>query len=179
LIREWREQDALELLDAFPQLATGHSTEGGQLQGATPLHWAAHRNMATLCERLIELGASVHESASSWWRTPLAWGADAGSAEAVDVLLAHGADVNQDAVMGTTALHAAGQGGSTWGRGDPAAYRRTAELLIAYGADVTRPAAGDRRQTPLDDALASGNDAVADVLRRHRGLPSAPGSEQG
>src|SRR5688500_17683185 len=167
LIRDRREDDALALLSTFPELARGHSDQAGQLHGASPLHWAGHRNAVRICERLIQLGAAVNDSAGDWWLTPLAWAADAGSAEAVELLLKHGADVNQDAVVGTTALHAVAMGGSTRGRRDPAAYRRTAELLIAHGADINRRATGDRGQTPLDDALANNNDEVAAVLREH------------
>ncbi len=167
LIRDRRIPEALNMLNASPTLATSHSDRAGQLHGASPLHWAAHHNAVELCERLIELGANVNDSAGDWWLTPLAWAADAGSAEAVDLLLRRGADVNQDAIVGTTALHAAAMGGSTRGARDPEAYRRTAEILIACGADVSRPARGDRRQTPLDDALANNNDAVAAVLRKH------------
>ena len=76
------------------------------MYGETPLHRAAHCNAVELCERLIELGADVNDSATRWWLTPLAWAADAGSADAVESLLRHGADVHQDAVVGTTALHA-------------------------------------------------------------------------
>jgi ankyrin repeat protein len=167
LTRDRQVSEALEMLNAFPTLATSHSDKAGQLHGASPLHWAAHRNAVELCERLVELGANVNDSAGDWWLTPLAWAADAGSAEAVDLLLRRGADANQDAIVGTTALHAAAMGGSTRGARDPDAYRRTAELLIAAGADVNRRARGDRQQTPLDDALANHNDAVAAVLRQH------------
>ena len=80
LIRANRDREALELLSASPGLATGHSEQKGQLYGATPLHWAAHRNAVELCERLIQAGADVNDSATEWWRTPLAWAADAGSA---------------------------------------------------------------------------------------------------
>ena len=176
LIRENRIRDALELLDSFPQLATGHSDKSGQLHGASALHWAAHRNAAALCERLIELGASVNDSASDWWLTPLAWGADAGSAEAVESLLTHGANVNQDAGLGAGALRAVARGGSTRGGGDPLAYQRTAELLIAHGADINRQATRDRGQTPLDDAIANKNEWVAAVLREHGAHASNPSS---
>jgi ankyrin repeat protein len=167
LIRANRDREALELLSASPALATGHSQQQGQLQGATPLHWAAHRNAVVLCERLLQMGADVNAAATDWWRTPLAWAADAGSAEAVELLLNGGADVNQDAVAGTTALHAVAMGGSSRGSRDPSAYRRTAEILVAHGADVHRRATGHRGQTPLDDAVANNNDAVAAVLRKH------------
>jgi hypothetical protein len=167
LIREARDDDALAMLDASPGLATDHSDQHGQLRGASPLHWAGHRNAVRLCERLIQLGADVNDSASDWWLTPLAWAADAGSADAVELLLRHGADVNQDAVVGTTALHAVAMGGSSGGSRDPDAYRRTAEILIAHGAEVNRRATGHRGQTPLDDAVANNNDHVAVVLRKH------------
>ena len=167
LIREHCNQEALEVLHASPTLATAHSDRAGQLHGASPLHWAAHRNAVELCARLIDLGADVNDSASDWWLTPLAWGADASSAEAVELLLKCGADVNQDAAVGTTALHAVAMGGSSRGGRDPEAYQRTAEILIAHGADVNRRADRDRQQTPLDDAIKNENDRVAGVLRMH------------
>jgi hypothetical protein len=167
LIRETRYDEAIAMLDTSPGLATGHCDQDGQLHGASPLHWAGHRNALHLCERLIQLGADVNDSASDWWLTPLAWAADAGSADAVELLLSHGADVNQDAVAGTSALHAVAMGGSSRGSRDPESYRRTAEILIAHGADVNRRAAGHRGQTPLDDAVANNNDHVAAVLRKH------------
>src|SRR5437762_2966084 len=110
LIRDHRHDEALALLNTAPGLATAHSDEDGQLHGASSLHWAGHRNAVQVCERLIQLGADVNDSASDWWLTPLAWAADAGSAEAVELLLKHGAEVNQDAVVGTTALHAVAMG---------------------------------------------------------------------
>jgi len=178
LIRDRRNQEALSKLDTSPALATSHSDAEGQLHGASPLHWAAHRNAVELCARLIDLGADVNDSASDWWLTPLAWGADAGSAEAVELLLKRGADVNQDAVVGTTALHAVAMGGSSRGAGNPAAYQKTAEILIAYGADVNRRADRDRQQTPLDDAIKNKNDRVAAVLREHGAQGSSPSNRR-
>jgi ankyrin repeat protein len=179
LIRASRDREALEMLDASPVLATAHAEEQGQLHGASPLHWAAHRNAIALCERLIQLGANVNDSCTHWWRTPLAWAADAGSADAVELLVKSGADVNQDAVVGTTALHAVAMGGSSRGSRDPDAYRRTAEILIAHGADVNRLATGDRGQTALDDAIANNNDHVAAVLRKHGAELSNQSAESG
>jgi len=174
LIRNRRNQEALTMLDTSPALATAHSDSEGQLHGASPLHWAAHRNAVELCARLIDLGADVNDSASDWWLTTLAWGADAGSAEAVELLLTRGADVNQNAVAGTTALHAVAMCGSSRGARNPEAYQRTAEILIAHGADVNRRADRDRQQTPLDDAIKSKNDHVATVLRKHGAQVSSP-----
>ena len=170
LIRDHRNTEALEMLNASRGLATEHSDRSGQLNGASPLHWAAHRNATEVCQRLIELGANVNDSASDWWLTPLSWGADAGSAEAVELLLKRGADINQDAIVGTTALHAAAMGGSTQGKRDPDAYKRTAEILIRNGADINRRA--NKPRTPLDEAIDNENDAVANVLRQHGALLS-------
>jgi serine/threonine-protein phosphatase 6 regulatory ankyrin repeat subunit A/serine/threonine-protein phosphatase 6 regulatory ankyrin repeat subunit B len=167
LIQQRRYEESLALLNSCPALATARSASDGQMRGETALHRAAHCNAVEVCERLIELGADVNDSATQWWRTPLAWAADAGSAAAVEVLLEHGADVNQDAVVGTTALHAVAMGGSSGGSRDPAAYQATAEILIGHGADINRRATGDRGQTPLDDAIARKNEVVAAVLRKH------------
>jgi len=164
LLRTGQNEAALALLAQAPELATAHPDDTGLLHGASPLHWAAHRNAVAVCERLIALGADVNDSDSDWWLTPLAWGADSGSAEAVEVLLKAGADVHQDAIVGTTALHAVAMGGSSQGKARPEAYRRTAELLLQFGADVNHRAQGDRQQTPLDDALRCQNEVVAEVL---------------
>ncbi len=167
LIRDGEFDKAVEMLNAHPELAKSRTGRSGQLHGASPLHWAAHRNAVELCRRLLDLGADVNDSASDWWLTPLSWGADAGSVEAVQLLLNSGADVNQDAVAGTTALHAVAMGGSTCGEGAPAAYKNTAEVLIANGADINRLSAETKRQTPLDAAIAYGNTHVEKVLRDH------------
>ena len=161
------EQTAQKLLEQQPALAIGESLREGVLRGGTPLHWAAHRNMTDLCERLIQSGADANVRRAQWWRTPLAWAADAGCAEAVELLLSNGADVNGDAFGMTTALHAAAQGGSTRGQENSYTYRRTALLLIAHGVDINRRATGDRDQTALDDAIRKGNEAVIEVLVEH------------
>ena len=167
------ELTAQGLLEQQPALAIGESLREGVLRGATPLHWAAHRNMPDLCERLIQSGADANAPRAQWWRTPLAWAADAGCAEAVELLLRDGADVNGDAFGMTTALHAAAQGGSTSGQENSGAYRRTALSLIAHGVDINRRATGDRDQTTLDDAIRKGNEAVIEVLVEHGGKTTA------
>ena len=48
LIRERRDGEVLEMLNASPGLATAHWDQQGQLNGASPLHWAAHRDASEL-----------------------------------------------------------------------------------------------------------------------------------
>ena len=167
------ELTAQKLLEQQPELVTGESLREGVLHGATPLHWAAHRNMTNLCQQLLQSGADLNARRAQWWRTPLAWAADAGCAEAVELLLRNGANVNGDAFGMTTALHAAAQGGSTSGQENPETYRRTALLLIRHGIDINRRATGDRDQTALDDAIRKGNEAVIEVLVEHGGKTTA------
>lgn len=167
------EPTAQKLIEQQPALAIGESLREGVLRGATPLHWAAHRNMTDLCERLVQSGADTNARRAQWWRTPLAWAADAGCAEAVELLLRNRADVNGDAFGMTTALHAAAQGGSTSGQENSDAYRRTALLLIAHGVDINRRASGDRDQTALDDAIRKANEVVIEVLVEHGGKTTA------
>ena len=57
---------AQKLLEQQPTLATSESLRDGVLRGATPLHWAAHRNMTNLCERLIESGADTNACSAQW-----------------------------------------------------------------------------------------------------------------
>ena len=73
----------------------------------------------------------------------------------------------------TTALHAAAQGGSTSGKENSEAYRRTALLLITHEVDINRRATGDHDQTALDDAIRKGNEAVIAVLVEHGGKTTA------
>ncbi len=167
------ERTAQELIEQHPALAIGESLRESVLRGATPLHWAAHRNMTNLCEKLIASGSDTNAGNAQWWRTPLAWAADAGCAETVELLLRHGADVNGDAFGMTTALHAVAQGGSTSGQENADAYRRTALLLITHSVDINRQATGDRDQTALDDAIRKGNEAVIEVLVEHGGKTTA------
>ncbi|MDA1251288.1 MAG: hypothetical protein O2820_18930 [Planctomycetota bacterium] len=56
---------------------------------------------------------------------------------------------------------------ATQGKENSQNYQKTAEILIVHGADMNRVTEGGRQLTPLDDALAAGNEAVAEVLRKH------------
>lgn len=164
-IRANNQIEALDLLESNPNFAIGHADSKDDFHYATALHWAAHRNLVVLVDRLIDLGADVNDSSSDWWLTPLAWGADAASAESVDRLIAHGACVNQDVILGMNSLHVVAMGGSSKGKANPVAYVRTAELLIANGVTINHAAANGR--TPLDEAIDAENHAIVELLRRN------------
>ncbi len=167
LRHEYNEKKAIDILRKEPSLATQmwDSEDDVLIKGSTPLHYAAHYDYMVLVKLLVEHGADVNADTAHWWRTPLAWAADAARVEAVRFLLDNSAEVNANVGGGHTALHAACQGGSTQGQGDPEGYRKTAELLIEYGAKID--AASTDGVTPLADAVKSGNKAVEEVLRQH------------
>src|SRR5262245_11570902 len=79
----------------------------------------------------------------------------------------------------TTRMVLAAMGGSSRRSRYREGYRRTAEILIAHGADVNRRTTGHRGQTPLDDAVANNNDHVAAVLRKHGAQLSKKSAESG
>jgi len=167
LRHERDEQKAIGLLRQYPSL-TNQEWDGEDdvlIKGSTPLHYAAHYDYMALVKLLIQSGADVNSDTAHWWRTPLAWAADAARVEAVEFLLTHGAEVNADIGGGKTALHAVAWGGSTQGQENSELYRKTAELLIQYGAQVD--VVSKDGTTPLDTAIESGNKAVEDVLRQH------------
>lgn len=167
LRRERNEKKAIGILLKDPSLATQtwNGADDILIKGSTPLHYAAHYDYVDLVKLLVEHGADINANKAHWWTTPLAWAADAARVEAVKFLLDNGAEVNADVGGGHIALHAACQGGSTQGQENAEGYRKTAELLIEYGAKID--AASNDGDTPMADAVRSGNKAVEEVLRQH------------
>lgn len=167
LRHERNEKKAISILNKEPALATQvwNGEDDVLIKGSTPLHYAAHYDYMDLVKLLVEHGADIEADTAHWWKTPLAWAADAARAEAVKFLLDKGAKVNTNIGGGFTALHAAAQGGSTQGQENSEGYRKTAELLIKYGANID--AASTDGDTPLADAVRSGNKAIEGILRQH------------
>ena len=132
-------------------IAAGTDVNVPQGDGATALHWAAHRNDPETAVLLIGAGADV-DAANALGSTPLWLAATNGSAPIIARLLEAGANPNVTLRLGETPLMAAARGGSL----------PVVELLLAHGADPNA-AEHERGQTALMWAAAQGH---ADVVRR-------------
>ena len=116
-----------------------------------------------VAKALIDAGADVN---AGWlWRTHLGEFVTMGKLEGAELLVRHGANVNQKTERGQTNLQAMIFPPSWLERyGDPIAG---IEFLLSHGADIN--ALSDDGKTALDIAIEKENDAVAALLREHRG----------
>lgn len=140
--------------------------------GATALHGACYWGSVAAARVLLERGADVN----AFTRDSFLRIAPIGCAVAtpnvpnpsddesvvvalVELLLAHGANVNAQRRDGMTALHAAAYRG----------HLKVIETLLKAGADARIRAHADSGahsgETPLDTAVAQGQDAAAAALR--------------
>ena len=141
-----------DLETARTLVAEGADVNAPQGDGATALHWAAHRNDLDAATWLIEAGADVN-AANALGATPLWLAAINGSAPMVERLLESGADPNVSLKMGETPLMTAARSGDV----------QTVERLLEYGADVNA-AEHERGQTALMWAVAQQHGDVARLL---------------
>ena len=119
------------------------------LNGTTPLIFAALGGHREITELLIDSGAEVNAKSYNDGGAPLHGAARNGHKEIAELLVAEGADVNAMGRMGTP-LHYAGT-------------KEIVELLIAKGADVN--ILNDFGKTPL--GVAEGE--ITTLLRKHGG----------
>ena len=133
-------------------LDQGADVDARQGDGATALHWAAHRNNLETASVLLASGAMVG-AANELGATPLWLAAMNGATHMVELLLETGADPNVTLKMGETPLMTAARSGSL----------RTVELLLAYGADVNA-SEHERGQTALMWAVAQRHPDVVRLL---------------
>ena len=160
---EDREDEAIEILNAHPEIATmewpGPDDQGQPfVKHSTALHYAANDGKLRLMKRLIELGADVNASKANWYRSVLSWAANNARVDAVNLLLKSGADPKS-----INAVHAAAFGGSSCGSEDGPQYVETIKILVDSGADINDPRYHDQ-WTPLKTALDSGNTAASEYL---------------
>ena len=133
-------------------LAGGADVDAPQGDGATALHWAAHRDLRGLAELLIRAGADV-DAADDHGVTPLALASLNASDGMVGLLLEARADANLRTTSGVTPLMTAARVG----------HAGVVRRLLRAGAD---PAATEavRGQTALMWAVAEGHTQAAAVL---------------
>ena len=141
-----------DLETARTLIAEGADVDAPQGDGATALHWAAHRNDLDAATLLIEAGADVN-TANTLGATPLWLAAVNGSASMVERLLESGANPNVSLKMGETPLMTAARSGDV----------ETVEQLLQHGADVNA-VEHERGQTALMWAVAQQHASVARVL---------------
>lgn len=133
-------------------IAKGVDVNAPQGDGATALHWAAHRNDLALADLLIRAGANPN-AANELGATPLWLACVNGSATMIERLLGAGAKTNVRIASGETPLMTAAR------TGDVTAVR----LLLASGADVNAKE-GVRGQTALMWAVDQKQAEVARAL---------------
>ena len=126
-----------------------------QADGATALHWAAHRDDQETGELLIGAGADVN-AVNDYGVTPLSLASTNGSPWMVERLLRAGADPNTAQPSGETPLMTAARTGSV----------EAVRALLIHGAKVsTRERL--RGQTALMWAVSENHSDVAQVLIEH------------
>lgn len=123
-----------------------------QGDGATALHWAAHRDNRELAELLVDAGAKLN-AANELGATPLWLAAINGSEEMLQLLLEAGADPNVTLTMGETPLMSASRTGDV----------NSISLLLQHGADVNA-IESERGQTALMWAAAQSHADVVQLL---------------
>lgn len=106
-------------------LRQGADVNAAQPDGATALHWAAHRNHLDLADLLLRAGANA-SAVNQLGATPLWLAAVNGSAPMIERLLTAGAKPNVAIESGETPLMTAARSGNVAG----------VRLLLAHGADV-------------------------------------------
>ena len=132
------------------RLRQGTDVDARAVDGATALHWAAHRDDLEAADLLIRAGANV-EATNRYGVAPLALACLNGNAAMIETLLDAGADPNATQPGGETALMTASRTGRA----------AAVQVLLDRGAD---PNARERSkgQTALMWAAAENN---AEALR--------------
>jgi Raf kinase inhibitor-like YbhB/YbcL family protein len=120
--------------------------------GATALHWAAHRNNLEIADLLIRAGANVN-AANDHGVTPLALACENGSAPMAERLLNAGANANAAEKSGETVLMTASATGNV----------EVVKALLAHGAKVGATTS-DSGQTALMWAIGERHPDIARVL---------------
>jgi ankyrin repeat protein len=123
------------------------------LEGYTPLHYAAYFGHVEMARYLLGIGADPRAvSMDPLHNQPLHAAAASGHREIVALLLEAGADPNADQTGQWTPLHSAAQAG----------HGEIVRLLLSAGSDPARQSVSGA--TPQSLAAAKGHEAVVRIL---------------
>jgi ankyrin repeat protein len=123
-----------------------------EVDGTTPLHWAAHENLVEVANLLIRAGAKA-TTPNRYGVLPLSLACVNGNAAMIQRLLDAGADANAPGAKGETPLMTAARSGSV----------AAVNVLLDHGASVNAKESW-RGQTALMWAAAEGHGPVVKVL---------------
>jgi uncharacterized protein len=149
LIQAVKSKDVDAVRELLKQRVDVNAAQG---DGATPLHWAAHRDDLAVADLLIRAGARAN-AANDLGTTPLHLACTNRSAAMVDRLLAAGASASATLLSGETALMTCARAGET----------AAVKALLARGADVNAKE-HEHQQTALMWAVAQRHPEVVQVL---------------
>ena len=149
LVEAARNEDAAQVRALVAERAP---VDAAQPDGATALHWAAHRDNLEIADVLLRAGADVNAT-NELGVAPLSLACTNGGAAMVEKLLAHGADAGQALPTGVTPLMTCARTGNV----------DAVESLLAGGARVNRQETV-RGQTALMWAVAERHAGVAAAL---------------
>jgi ankyrin repeat protein len=153
-----------ELLDAAAQgnlekvkklMMQGGFVLLADLDGTTPLHWAAYGGHLDVVKFLVEEVKMGPGEPNNLLVTPVHWAAVMGHRDVVDYLVSNGAAIDARDNAGRSPLFAAASSGQL----------DVVDYLLQNGADVN--AADARGRTPLNEAMMRGQAEVVKMLIDH------------
>jgi uncharacterized protein len=149
LIQAVKNRDVESVRGLLKQRVDVNATQG---DGATPLHWAAHRDDLAIADLLIRAGARANV-ANDLGTTPLHLACTNRSAPMVERLLAANANANAALPSGETVLMTCARAGDA----------RAVKPLLGHGADVNAKEK-EHHQTALMWAAAQRHPDVVQLL---------------
>ena len=141
-------------------IQSGASVNCKDENDSTPLHYAAQRGLSRGVAVLVEHGADIQDTDNSGF-SPFFWAIIARQEEVIAQLLSMGADACSSSADGRSAIAWVARLGQV----------STAQMLLERGASI-HDALNTQQTTPLEEAAASGNLPVVELLIRYGADPN-------